>query len=187
MRGLWLFSSWPSALQLLSLTVSTWTLAGQELLALGACSLLIYSFISLFCESQMSGFGRAGPGRIHWAGAPLRDAFNSPGALGTVPGPEGTSTGRCTHAYTPTHSNFTWVEIASGDMRTGSGSLINLTEEHLLPPDLSPHLLRCTTCPWFGISTKMTRWAEQEDVLGQRGTASWRASPPISTGSALVR
>lgn len=50
----------------------------------------------------MSVFGRAGPGRIHLADAPLYDASNSPDALSTVPGPEGTSTGLCTHAYTLT-------------------------------------------------------------------------------------
>lgn len=56
-----------------------------------------------------------------------------------------------THAYTLTHSNFTWVKIASGEVRIGSGSLRNLIE---------------------GESWRMTRRAEQEDVLGQRRTAS---------------
>lgn len=60
------------------------------------------------------------------ADTPLRDAFNSPDALGTVPGPEGTSIECCTH--TLTHSTITWVKIASGEERIDSWSLINPLE-----------------------------------------------------------
>lgn len=46
----------------------------------------------------MSVFGHAGPGGVRRADTPLRDAFNSPDALGTEPGPEGTSIECCTHS-----------------------------------------------------------------------------------------